>query len=240
MGFHPNGRAAGFGPVALVAFFMAIPPIFEYPLFELWGPYPEVLAYVESRVTVTWWEAPVVASHLVRPLSDLLAWLPGLCVAWIAERKGLFLSGRALGPRQSVSRSSGAALVLTILVASILHAVADLPTGYIAPDDSIAHTTMQTKLVDVGLNSILTGIMEEYYYRQKMYVVLRDALGWKRTIVATAVAFASCHPADLMAWALIYGCFSGLVRERTGHVLPCIIVHVLWNAFAYADAWKLI
>lgn len=225
------------GSVALMALLVAVPPIMAAPLMAVFQPDIPVLAWLDAGRLVNRVESPVVAGHIVRPLEDLLAWAPGLLSMWAFGRKRQCQSTLS---RTLALRLTLIAACMTVIVAGLLHAVFDLPTGEIARPEVIAKVSLRTKVIDVALNSFGPGILEEYYYREGMYVLLRQTFGARATVAATALAFAACHPVELVPWALVFGLFCGVIRERTKHVGPTMAIHTIWNAVAYADAWLLL
>lgn len=234
---HSSAWATEHRSVALVALLVALPPILTAPLMQAVGLDLPVLAWLDANEVVSRTEAPVVAGHIVRPLEDFIAWAPGLVALWAYRRRS---SWRSDPHPPSPILSTAVAGCLTLLVAGVLHVLFDLPTGEIARPEVIARVSMQTRLVDVAVNSFGPGILEEFYYRQAMFLLLRRTFAARYAIPATALAFAACHPLALIPWAFLFGLFCGVVRERYGHVGPTMAIHTLWNGVAYADAWLLL
>lgn len=228
--------AAGPRSVTLLALVVAVPPLLASPLMDALRPELAVRAWLRARGTVRPTDVNVVASHFVLPLEDAVAFVPGMLILWACRRRVNLLTSTS-GHAWSDTLKAAA---VTILVAASLHVLVDLPSGYIASPEAISRVSTWVKVKDVILNSLVPGIVEEYYYRRIMYGLLRPACGTRLTITITAVAFSACHQLELMPWAFVFGLFSGFVRERSRSVGPTMAIHSIWNGVAYADAWLLI
>jgi membrane protease YdiL (CAAX protease family) len=87
---------------------------------------------------------------------------------------------------------------------------------------------------------VLAAVGEELLFRGALYTWLRQRLGAGATVSITAVAFALIHgfPAVLpLAFAL--GVCLGWVRERSGSIVPTVIVHAVHNFGLVAVSYAL-
>ncbi len=126
--------------------------------------------------------------------------------------------------------SAGIALALTAMVVS-----------------SIVPSTSQTSLeklissakslyVFVFFGIALAPLLEEMIVRGFLFKVFLDIRGPGVAVVATALLFALLHSVDLwgnwfaILWILIVGYVLGIVRNRSGSVIPGIIIHTTYNA----------
>ncbi len=83
------------------------------------------------------------------------------------------------------------------------------------------------------LVAVLVPIAEELFFRGMLYPLLRRQWGVSVAIVGSALLFAAAHFILLLVPALfLIGLLLGLLRERSGSVLPCILFHALQNGTA--------
>lgn len=181
-------------------------------------------------------EAPVIASQLSFLPDAAFCFLPGLVVGLRHLRPACVPPAR---PRHVWATTLLTGFV-TALVGFVGHITVDLPTGWLGSAELIARVRVQTRLVDVVVNSVLPAITEELYYRGLLFVAIAAVRSTRVTILLTAVAFALGHPPLLIPWALFFGLVVGKARSRLGSVWPVVACHAVWNAIAYADAWYLI
>lgn len=81
---------------------------------------------------------------------------------------------------------------------------------------------------------ITAPVVEELVFRGAVQQ-LAQPLGKGQAVCLQAVLFALQHagPAG-MAWALVCGLVLGALRERTGRVWPCMLLHTLNNLLVFA------
>jgi uncharacterized protein len=125
---------------------------------------------------------------------------------------------------------AGVLLALTaVIVSSTL-----LPTP---SDTQLEKLLRMTPPIVVFLFGAVVGpLAEEIIFRGFIFTVLEDLLGGKAAVPATAVLFAALHlfqrGGNLGAVAIIFvvGYVFTIVRQRTGSVIPSVIMHIAYNA----------
>jgi membrane protease YdiL (CAAX protease family) len=144
------------------------------------------------------------------------------------RRVGLWRATRYLGA------AWGAFFVFSALWAAALHVTQndDLPQE-LGADDST------TALVAVAvLVCVLAPIAEELFFRGFCFTALRRWIGLVPGALATGVIFGLIHAASADAVFLVPLAFFGMalcfLYERTGSLLPCMVLHALNNALALA------
>lgn len=181
-------------------------------------------------------ESPVIASQLMYFPDSALCFLPGLILLHHAGVRGTRASER-VGRVWALTLGAGLA---TLLVGTATHLAMDLPTGDLGTPEVIERVRLGTRYIDVALYSIFPALLEEFYFRGRLFDALSPALTPRTTILVTTLAFAACHPLNLVPFALVWGAVAGLVRYRLGSFWPMVAAHAVWNAIAYADAWMLL
>lgn len=88
---------------------------------------------------------------------------------------------------------------------------------------------------DFGLLLILVAVVapiaEELFFRGMLYPVLRQRWSPKVAIVSNGLIFALIHFIPILVPGLFFvGMVLAWVRERSGSLIPCILVHALQNA----------
>lgn len=90
--------------------------------------------------------------------------------------------------------------------------------------------TPQTLALLLVLIAGLVPIAEELFFRGLLYPLLRYQWGADAAIVVSALIFAVAHFIPLLIPALFFvGLFLGLLREKSGSLLPCILFHAMQN-----------
>ena len=114
------------------------------------------------------------------------------------------------------------------------------------PPDPVNHTSLSALLerptAGAVLNlllfaAVLAPVLEELVFRGLAQTLLLDLLGRRRrglTVGLASLLFALIH-APVVAWygwpgLFVLGVVLGAVYERTGSLLPCVIIHGLFNA----------
>ncbi len=78
--------------------------------------------------------------------------------------------------------------------------------------------------------TVIAPLFEELLFRGFLYGALRSHMGAAAANVAQALTFAVLHfTARKVLVLFALGVVLGLVRERTGHLLPSVILHAAWN-----------
>lgn len=88
--------------------------------------------------------------------------------------------------------------------------------------------------------AVAPGVFEEWLCRGVMWSILRRHVGLGGTVLATATLFALMHGLtrgglSTVIPQLLAGVVFGLLRARTGSLVPCMVVHALGNL--YVAAW---
>jgi hypothetical protein len=90
----------------------------------------------------------------------------------------------------------------------------------------------------VGITCLLAPIAEEVFFRGLLFPVLRSRWGTAAGVIATGVLFSLVHaagsPVEALIVLFVLGAGLCLLYLRTGSLLPCIGVHALNNAIAFA------
>jgi membrane protease YdiL (CAAX protease family) len=87
--------------------------------------------------------------------------------------------------------------------------------------------------------SLAPGVFEEWLCRGVMWSCLRGRIGQGATILATATLFALMHGLgrgglNTVAPQLVAGIVFGLLRAKTGSLVPCMLVHALGNLYLWS------
>lgn len=136
------------------------------------------------------------------------------------------------GPSLIVFRmiAAGVLLAVTVLIISAL-----LPAQSEAPLEKLL-TTRASLVVFVIFGIAFAPLMEEIIFRGFLYAALADVYGSDIAVPLTAVLFAVPHFAmrgnAFLAVLIIFlvGYIFTIVRQRSGSVIPSIIMHTAYNA----------
>jgi membrane protease YdiL (CAAX protease family) len=129
--------------------------------------------------------------------------------------------------------AAGALLAITVLIVSRF-----LP----APSETQLEkllTTTPSLIVFVVFGIAFAPALEEIIFRGFLYTVLADVYGSKAAVPITAVLFAALHvplrggnlPAVILI--LVVGYIFTVARQRSGSVIPSIIMHTAYNSMLF-------
>jgi len=150
-------------------------------------------------------------SHIVSPLPELF----GLKAAPGFYRAPVFLSGLAVG----------AAFWIILPLLTVVH---PLPWRYIVSIPFLAAVLWQPMVEELLFRGCLQGLLSIREWGQ------RSLLGISNANILTSVVFVGAHLAThSLPWALstvFPSLLFGVLRDRSGSVLPSITLHLVFNA----------
>ncbi|MDQ3649943.1 MAG: CPBP family intramembrane metalloprotease [Acidobacteriota bacterium] len=126
-----------------------------------------------------------------------------------------------------------AALALALLVVGAL--LTSLLGGEKTPFDQMMESSTTARFLTAFLATATAPLIEELIYRGMLYPALKRAVGMFWSVVVVSTLFTFVHIAQyvnnygvittiaLLAFVLTY------VRARTGRLLPCFIIHIVFN-----------
>ena len=119
--------------------------------------------------------------------------------------------------------------ITVLLVSSLFPAPSDSPLEKLL-------TTTPSVVTFVLFGIAFAPLLEEIVFRGFIFSALADLYGWKAALPITAVLFAALHVSQLRGnWpAVVVILFVGyvltLARQRSGSLIPSIIIHTAYNA----------
>jgi membrane protease YdiL (CAAX protease family) len=136
-------------------------------------------------------------------------------------------------------RNGPTEFMMSILLALMLLVFGGLLTKYYGGEptdiDQIINNSTASRLVLAFLATATAPLVEEIIYRGILYSALQRAIGVAWTVVAVSVLFASVHVAQyynnvsVIAAIGVLSLTLTLVRAYTGRLLPCFIIHFVFN-----------
>lgn len=174
---------------------------------------------------------------LLQILSVIPAHLLTLALIWaVVTRFGKRPFWRSLGwswsPRFGFWRSAGLAfglLILGILITTLLG-------GEKTAVDEMIASSMAARYATALLAATSGPLIEEMVYRGVLYSALQRAIGLVWAVIAVSILFTFVHVFqyhnNLAVIAVIYilSLTLTLVRAYTGRLLPCFIMHMVFNS----------
>lgn len=209
-----------------------------YIILKLWDvPVPSLLAQNEL---VEWLKSPPLL--LVQIGSTLVAHLITLAICWpIVTKMGTRRFWASLGwhwagrsPLFWVLFSAG---VIVALVGFSQVAVRFLPESQDTTFAELLRSSTEVRIAVALMATLSAPIVEEIIYRGVLFSALRSRAGVAASVVLVTMLFASVHFVQYWgAWVSISGLvflslILTLVRERTGSILPSVMIHFVNNAF---------
>ena len=221
-------------PAAIVVWLLSIALLFVVPnLFVA----PYVAYHYRGRPAPT---EQILLADKTFVLLFVSGWLPAhfltLAVIWaLATRMGKLSLKQVFGwdwtPNFGIWKSTGIALSLFV-VAWLTTA---LFGGKETDLDRILQSSRAAALVLAFLAVATAPLVEEFIYRGLLYSALQRAIGRLFAVIVVAAMFAGLHiwqyrqnigailSISVLSLALT------VVRARTGRLLPCYIIHVVFN-----------
>ena len=164
-----------------------------------------------------------------RPFLRTLGWDWGRGFSlWLNNRLAFALWGRGFGPWLS----GGLAVVLLALGACIIKLTGNPPTEL----DRLIESSRATALATAFLATFTAPFVEEVVYRGVLYSALRRAAGAAWAVVIVGVVFTAIHvlqywgSVGVIATIFLLSFVLTLIRAYTGRLLPCFVVHLVFNA----------
>jgi hypothetical protein len=230
----------------------------EAPNNPPWGVVAAVLVWIASIVLLTIVPNVCVLPYIayryrgIAPTRDLLlqdptfmflfvlGWLPAhlltMALIWaVATRLGKFsfkkVTGLSWSPSFGLWRSSAAAVVLFLVTLVLIGFLGGQKTDL----DRILESS-RAAAVTLAIIAVVTApLVEEMIYRGLLYSALHRALGmWAAVVIVTSM-FAGLHVvqywpnAGAISSITVLSLALTLIRARTGRLLPCFVVHLVFN-----------
>ena len=158
-----------------------------------------------------------------------LAWL---LVTGVGKRPFLRTLGWDWGRGFNVWRSGGLAVALLLLGAGIIKLTGNPPTEL----DRLIESSRATALATAFLATFTAPFVEEVVYRGVLYSALRRAAGTAWAVAIVGVVFTAIHvlqywgSVGVITTIFLLSFVLTLIRAYTGRLLPCFVVHLVFNA----------
>lgn len=214
--------------IAIGVWFLSVLAIFLFPVFFI-VPY-----IILKKVSLE-----AVATDSTAMLLNLVAILPAhlftLAIAWfVATRNGKFSLGETLG-----FDSGGFRWWLYPLVVLVFFGLAAIVNYYIPEGDNellkILRSSRSATYVIAILATFTAPLVEEVVYRGILYSALQRTIGAGGAIALVTFFFALVHvpqywgsPGTILLICVLSLVLT-LIRWRTDNLLPCIIMHTIFN-----------
>jgi membrane protease YdiL (CAAX protease family) len=178
---------------------------------------------------------------LIGILSSLAAHLVTLAIIW-AVVTGFGRRSFWKAPEWRWSGLSWIEKPLFVVGVVVLMFALDVLLGRLLPEsketlfDRLLKTSANVRVVIALLAVFTAPLVEEWVYRGVLYAGLRRIAGVWPSVLVVAVLFAGVHfPQYWGAWAGLIGISIlsltlTIIRARTKSILPCVAVHVVFNA----------
>lgn len=174
---------------------------------------------------------------LVQVLSILPAHLITLGLAWvIVTRAGKRPFFRTLGWEWGAGftfwRSAGLAVLLLLVGIGIAQLTGPADNAL----EQLIRSSRAATLAVAFVASVTAPLVEEIVFRGVLYSALRRLAGAAGAVACVVIVFAVIHVPQywpsigVIATILILSLVLTLIRARTGQLLPCFIVHLVFNS----------
>lgn len=144
--------------------------------------------------------------------------------------------GWGWSPRFGLWASAGLALALLLFGIPLLYFLG----GEKTPFDQMLESSTQARFATAFLATASAPLVEELVYRGVLYPALQRALGALWAVLVVGSLFTLVHVAQyynnagVIAAVGTLGFVLTVVRARTGRVLPCFVIHLVFNGLQVA------
>jgi membrane protease YdiL (CAAX protease family) len=135
--------------------------------------------------------------------------------------RSLFFAGLAVGAGMFFLEG-----LFVVGSSRLLENASSLPPFWTVTRSSVTGPEVLVLLLSVGA---ITPIVEEVFFRGVMYRSLAEAMPWWHAVLFSSAVFALLHSASMMPIAFALGAASALLLEKTGSLLPCVLLHAGMN-----------
>lgn len=176
-------------------------------------------------------------TYIVMVVASIIpAHLLTIGIAWaIATRFGRFSPVKTLGFGWSENfglwKSVGLAIVLIVVAMGLLYFLGGADTQL----DKILRSSRAAALLMAFLATVTAPLMEEVVYRGLLYSALQRWAGAIGAVVLVTLIFAGLHVWQYwpnfgaISAILLLSLALTVVRARTGRLLPCYMIHLVFN-----------
>ena len=164
-----------------------------------------------------------------------------MVAALVLLRRVKRLPAGGLGLRRAAPALSVALVVVGLIVVGIVNAVW---SGDVLQQSAGRGSTLHEGVTAAVLGGLVAGILapvvEEVFFRGLLFGTLRRHMGVVRAVVLSSVLFALAHttsyPLESLPLPFVFGVIACVLYQRTGSLLPGIVLHSLINASAFEKA----
>ena len=173
---------------------------------------------------------------LINVLALIPAHLATLGVAWwIVTDRGKRPFWRSLG--WSYNRGIGfwASTMIALLLLAFGWALTEYYKGAPTDIDQIINSSTAARLVMAFMATVTAPLVEEVIYRGILFPALQRAIGTAWAVVGVTILFLAVHVPQyynnisVIAAIGVLSLVLTLVRAYTGRLLPCFIIHLVFN-----------
>lgn len=213
--------------------------------FALVVPTIAILVYATIQSTISGERILTVASSpagiVVQVLATLPAFVLTLALVWWVTTAG----GRH-SFWQAISWNHHSALAWWVVAGILLWVTSSALTYYIAKVfgaketafEQLIGSSLGARLAIVLIAVLGAPLVEEIVYRGVVYPALERAFGMAQAVIGVAALFALVHVPQywnnpgLIAGLAFLSIALTIVRARTGSLLPCFIIHLVFNSIS--------
>lgn len=159
-----------------------------------------------------------------------------LLVAWaVATRLGTFPAKKVLGWSWPAGFGPWKSAGLALLLFGAAIAITQTFGGQETELDKILRSSRATALITAVLAAVTAPLVEEVIYRGILYPAVQRLIGPVSAILVVTAMFAGLHVLQyrqnvgVIAAITVLSLVLTTVRARTGRLLPCYVIHLVFN-----------
>jgi membrane protease YdiL (CAAX protease family) len=196
-----------------------------YIIFRYWGVPDAAQSLTTDHTVLLFTVIGVIPAHIV---TFFAAWM---LVTQRGKRPFWRTLGWEYGPTFRTWWAVGTAIVLYIIGAVLAKLIGGAPTDI----DILVNSTLAVRLLLAILATTTGPLVEEIVYRGILYPSLEKTLGMPWAVTTVSFLFALVHfyqyrkNLGVIVVIVMLSVSLTLIRAYTGRLLPCFIIHVVFN-----------
>ncbi len=201
--------------------------------------YPVAMYYAAISIGIFLAQMVLGTDNETYMLCKIIGSLVAIPVVWADYKRDLMLTGR-YGLKEPITHStilnvlavSGIIVCLSISLNNIISMSPLVPmsTEYEIASNAFYGSTIWLEILG---SALVTPFLEELLHRGVVYGRLRRMMGMWPSVLVSALIFAALHFNIVQfVYAFLLGIVFALFVEKTGHIYPAVIAHIVANGIA--------
>lgn len=175
-------------------------------------------------------------SYMLCKIIGSLVALPVVCLYYIADLKRIGQYGKKWPFSMQMLKNILLVTVITICISVSLNNIISMsPLVTVSDEYDKASNAFYGSTIWLELlgSAVITPLLEEVLHRGVVYIRLRRSMNMWPAVIVSAFVFAALHfNVVQFTYAFLLGIVFALFTEKTGHIYPAVLAHIVANGIA--------